>query len=296
MRLLMGATALLYIGPLMAGLGGYGWAIVPVFLAIFLLWLFILYPQQWPRSFHEWTQYQAWATFGTIAAMQLLLVTMLFGIGRGIGGTLGLKLPLGEMFPISISFLAIPLARMIWDPRKHTDINTVLDPGIHHRVHPILPTDDPDLSAARAMIAPLADLPDDTAIDVVAQHLTALSAHTKPAALRMALLERHQGFANNRAETIALILHSTDAALAASVPGDGPTLTLTHLPDAPDLISLYAKRLADALDQDAELWGKCPSSEMLADLLVKYDNTEAEAPLRDLIAATNAAQPEDGLA
>jgi hypothetical protein len=131
---------------------------------------------------------------------------------------------------------------------------------------------------------------------VVAQHLTALSAHTKPAALRMALLERHQGFANNRAETIALILHSTDAALAASVPGDGPTLTLTHLPDAPDLISLYAKRLADALDQDAELWGKCPSSEMLADLLVKYDNTEAEAPLRDLIAATNAAQPEDGLA
>ena len=112
LRLLMGATALLYIGPLLAGLGGYGWAIVPVFLLLFLLWLFILRPQQWPRSFHDWTRYQAWATLATNATVQLLLVTLLFGVGRGIGGALGIKLPLGEMLPISISFLSIPLARM----------------------------------------------------------------------------------------------------------------------------------------------------------------------------------------
>ena len=35
---------------------------------------------------------------------------------------------------------------------------------------------------------------------------------------------------------------------------------------------------------------------MLADTAAEYDNTPAEAPLRDLIDATNRAQPEDGLA
>ena len=31
------ATALLYVGPLLAGLAGQGWAMVPLFLAVFLL-------------------------------------------------------------------------------------------------------------------------------------------------------------------------------------------------------------------------------------------------------------------
>jgi hypothetical protein len=294
--MLMGATALLYIGPLMGGLGGYGWAIVPVFLALFLLWLYILRPQLWPRNFHEWTQYQAWVTFGTTAATQLLLVAMLFGVGRGIGGTLGITLPLGPMLPISISFLAIPLARLFWDASKHTDINDVIDIGYHHAQQPIAPSTDPALITARAMIAPLSDLPDDTPPQVIAQHLTALSAHTQSPALRAALLERHRAKAASRADTLALILHSTDAGLINEVADDGPTLTLNLLPDDAELIALFANRLAVALFQDPEIWGKCPSTDLLSALVAKYDNTQAEAPLRDLIAATDAAAPEDGLA
>ena len=49
LRLLMGATALLYLGPVLAGLGGFGWSVVPVFTAIFLLWLIVLRPHQWPQ-------------------------------------------------------------------------------------------------------------------------------------------------------------------------------------------------------------------------------------------------------
>lgn len=296
MRMLMGATALLYIGPLMAGLGGYGWAIVPVFLALFLLWLFILRPQQWPQSFADWGRSEAWVTLFTNATMQLLLITLLFGVGRGIGGALGVKLPLGEMLPISISFLSIPLARLIWDPWKSGARHSLLDQAIHAQAPHTTPADQVALDLARRLIAPLADLPDFTEPATIAQHLTALAPHADPAQIRTALMERLGNRQANRAETIALILHSTDAGLAAGVPGDGPTLALSLLPADAELIALFAHRLSDALSQNPDLWGKSPSIDLLAELVVKYDNTPAEAPLRDLIEATNRAQPEDGLA
>ena len=49
-RLLMGASALLYMGPLLAGLSGMGWAALPVFMALFALWLVVMRPAQWPRD------------------------------------------------------------------------------------------------------------------------------------------------------------------------------------------------------------------------------------------------------
>ena len=295
MRRLMGATALLYIGPLLAGLGGYGWPLVPIFLVLFLLWQFILHPQHWPRHVHDWTQYQAWATLFSNAALQLLFVALLFGIGRGIGGALGFVPPYSEMLPISISFLSIPLARLIWDPWKTNEINDFLDHAIDQIAHPGNPVERSELNAARRMTAPLADLPDDTTPATVAQHLLALSDHAEPAHIRTALFERARAGAS-RAELISLILHSTDPALITKVPGDGPTLALALLPDDPELISLFATRLAEALPQDPEIWGKSPSTDLLSELVALYDNSVAEAPLRVLIAATNAAQPADGLA
>lgn len=296
MRLLMCATALLYIGPLMAGLGGDGWAVVPVFLLLFLLWLFILRPQHWPRSFAEWRQPAAWAAALTQAAVQLLLVALLFGVGRGIGGALGFQPPYGSLLPISISFLSIPLSRLIWDPWKSAELNDLLDHAIQHIAPQQTASDSAALDLARAMVAPLADLPDSTSTDQVARHLAALSAHANPDHIRAALFERASSARASRAETVALILHATDARLIADVPGDGPTLALSLLPDAPDLIAVFARRLTAALTQDPDLWGKCPSVDHLADLVARYDNTDAEAPLRDLITATNCAQPADGLA
>ena len=296
MRLLMCATALLYIGPLMAGLGGDGWAIVPVFLLLFLLWLFILRPQHWPRSLAEWRQPAAWAAALTQAAVQLLLVALLFGVGRGIGGALGFQPPYGTLLPISISFLSIPLSRLIWDPWKSAELNDLLDHAIQHIAPQQSASDSASLDLARAMVAPLADLPAGTSADQVGRHLAALSAHASPAHIRAALFERARSPAASRAETVALILHATDARLIADVPGDGPTLALSLLTDDPDLIAVFARRLTAALDQAPDLWGKCPSVDHLADLVARYGNTDAEAPLRDLISATNRAQPADGLA
>lgn len=298
MRLLMAATALLYLGPLLAGLGGFGWATVPLFLALFLLWLFILRPQQWPRSLHDWlSRYEPWAVLGSTAAVQLLLVLLLFGLGRGIGGALGFAPLYGASLPLAVSFLAIPLARLIWDPWKYQQLNAFLDEAIHQTqgTDPSPASEDP-LEFARRLIAPLAALPDTADAREVARHLLALAPHAEPGAIRTALMERHLAGEASQAESLALLLHATDPELIETVPGDGPTLALALLPKDPAILALFARRLAAALMANPELWGKSPSVEHLQDLAAEFDNSAAEAPLRDLIEATNAAQPEDGLA
>jgi hypothetical protein len=115
-RFLMAANALLYFGPLLAGLGGFGWGLVVVFTVIFVLWLIILQPMEFPINRAEWLSFDAWVAVSARAAVQLLLVVILFGVGRGIGGILGAIPAFPVMLPLAISFLSIPLARMIWDP------------------------------------------------------------------------------------------------------------------------------------------------------------------------------------
>lgn len=294
MRLLMVATAFLYFGPLLAGLGGSGWAATAGFFALFMLWLFILRPQQWPHNVHDWlTRYEPWAALGTNACVQLLLVLLLFGIGRGIGGALHLRPDYGVALPLMVSFLAIPFARLVWDPWTSPHLNDYLDEALHKPP----PGEDADpLTLARRLLVPLSALPDSADEAEVAQHLLAMAPHTDPASLRRALLQRHARGEASHAESLALILHATDPALILSVPGDGPNLALVALPQTPALLARFARRLTAALQAEPEVWGKSPSVDHLADLVDHFDNTAAEAPLRDLIEAMNAAQPEDGLA
>ncbi|MGL4319432.1 MAG: hypothetical protein ACRCS3_01080, partial [Paracoccaceae bacterium] len=87
-RMMMAATAMLYMGPLLAGLGGYGWTMVPAFAGIFILWQMILRPHKWPQPY-ELDRADAWLAVATQVALQTLLVTICFGIGRGIGGAAG---------------------------------------------------------------------------------------------------------------------------------------------------------------------------------------------------------------
>ena len=115
-RFMMAANALLYSGPLLAGLGGFGWGLIPVFTAIFVLWLIILQPFEFPINKAEWLTAGAWVAVAARAAVQLLLVVALFAVGRGIGGILGAMTGFSNVLPVALSFLSIPLARMIWDP------------------------------------------------------------------------------------------------------------------------------------------------------------------------------------
>ena len=298
LRLLMAATALLYLGPLLAGLGGYGWAVVPVFAAIFVLWLIVLRPHQWPRAAAEWNRPSVVAGAVTQALVQLLLVTVLFGIGRGIGGVLAVVAPFPAMLPIAVSFLSIPLSRLIWNPWKAAQMDQFLDQALRE-IHASPPVyREGQVALAQQRLAPLLALPDDTPAADISHQLDIIGMETDETAVRIALLDRANGEAPSRLEQMALILHATDGRLIEVVGGDGPTLALAALTAkaaAPDLIALYATRLTAALEEDSDLWGPSPSVTRLAEVLETYADTVADLPLRALIAATDHAAPEDGL-
>jgi hypothetical protein len=106
--LLRVATALLYMGPLLAGLSGAGWAIVPIFVALFLLWIFFLRP--------ELSAAPSWLPRLQLILVQTLLVTVFFGVGRGIAGVAGFPLVLPIWTTVSLSVLAILLGRLMYNP------------------------------------------------------------------------------------------------------------------------------------------------------------------------------------
>lgn len=216
LRLLQGATVLLYFGPLLAGLGGFGWSVIPIFAVLFLLWLFILRPQQWPRHLADWARPEALIALLTQAVVQVLLVAVSFGIGRGIGGALGALPPFPLMLPVGISFLSIPLARMLWDPFGADEGAVGLDAVLSAVNDPEadLPT---QIAQATRMVAALRQLPETTPDSVLLDHLAAMGQHVSPAALREALMTPiHDGSAG-AVQRRAAVLQGADVAVAGAV-------------------------------------------------------------------------------
>lgn len=128
MRLVKGAAALLYFGPLIAGLCGFGWGMVAPFTAIFVVWLIVVRPEQWPASPAEWRSGAAWLAALAQVLSQVLLVGVLFGIGRGIGGIANIgTVSVDSLLPLSVSFISIPLCRMLWDSHEAASQGYFLD-------------------------------------------------------------------------------------------------------------------------------------------------------------------------
>ena len=117
-RYLQAVTALLYMGPLVAGLSGFGWAMLTPFVSVFVLWLILLRPHQWPQTYAEWLHWQAITAALSQILSQILLVAVLFGLGRGIGGVLGLEPQVHPFLPLGMSMAALPLMRLVWDPER----------------------------------------------------------------------------------------------------------------------------------------------------------------------------------
>jgi hypothetical protein len=155
LRALQIATVILYMGPLLGGLAGFGWGLVPPFLSIFVLWLVLLRPHQWPQTPREWATPRAWLAALSMILSQVVLVAALFGAGRGIGGVLG-TLPLFHpLLPVAVSFLAIPLLRLVWDTDRALAEGLSVDELLYPRSGP--PRSRPGAPAAtgEAAIAPL---------------------------------------------------------------------------------------------------------------------------------------------
>lgn len=165
LKLLQLATVSLYMGPLLAGMAGFGWAMLPPFVSLFVAWLIILRPHQWPRSNAEWLQAKCWISVFSQVVTQILLVAVLFGIGRGIGGVSG-NLPLfTPILPMALTFLALPLGRIIWNGEKAMARGETIDEMLYAPARPVQPTVQsisPEVEAA-----PLLAMADDCALSDV---------------------------------------------------------------------------------------------------------------------------------
>jgi len=115
-RLFLISSALLYMGPLVAGLAGIGWQMIAEFTVIFMLWLVVMRPAMWPTNAAGWRSSNAIAKFLIWVAIQAAIVSFCFAIGRGIGGTMGALPPLPDWVPPLMSLLAVPLSRICWNP------------------------------------------------------------------------------------------------------------------------------------------------------------------------------------
>lgn len=154
-RLLMGVNALVYLGPLIAGLAGFGWAAVPFFAAILILWMILLDPLDWEYTRSDWTSGRAAVRVTGRVLTQVALTGVLLGIGRGMGGVADVTPDLPLMQLLALSFFAVPAARLFWRP----DVAT-------------------GRKVARGMAERLNELPEGADDAEILAHVTAIRQHT----------------------------------------------------------------------------------------------------------------------
>lgn len=239
MRLVKGATVLLYIGPLIAGLCGFGWTMVAPFTAIFVVWLMVLRPEQWPSSPEEWLTAQAWLAALAQVLSQIVLVVVLFGIGSGLGGLAGINaVAINPVLPLSISFIAIPICRMLWDSREAASLGYFLDEEAEsaHAENAV--------GMAATAVIPLLNLPDSATdaqvTETVAEVLDVPTAELRLDALTAALAKPDRSHAALRR---GLVLWATEPEIVAPGQVSGSMAKAFAIADGNlDLLRLYVPR------------------------------------------------------
>lgn len=288
------AAALLFAGPLVAGLGGQGWAAMPVFLLVFLLWQVVMRPADWRRTPLEWAQAPVLAGAVLRIAVLVVLVALLFGLGRGIGAVLGHLPVIHPAAPVLASLMAVALARLSWDPVKGEQMEAFLDdalaqvrgaggsgPGVEEEMHDI--------------ILPLLHLPEETPDAEARAAVERLAVHGDWAALietlREALIYTDQPAIAARR---GLVLWTTDPATvdrlrSCAMPCTGWSAAAGH----PGVEPLYAERALEALNAHPGRWEDFPLPDDLRENAATAPDPETARALNALANALEEAQRRD---
>lgn len=264
LRLLMGATALLYIGPLLAGLSGHGWWLVPIFTGIFVLWLFIMRPADWPRDPHAWERSDLWVSAAAQAAAQALLVAVCMAIGAGMGGIAGVQLIVPAIVPVVISFMAIPVSRLIWDPSDETRFGGLVNEALGKIGLPTMLTDEAELALADELTAPLSKLPESTKPALVENHLQAMAGHVGARTLLKSLMAQAKAEGASMPTRIAFVLRATDPAqVLKDQPIPAPVSAYEVAKGDHGLMELFVTRSLPILRTHRTLWSSFPQADDL---------------------------------
>lgn len=265
LRLVKGATALLYFGPLLAGLGGFGWEIMPLFGAIFVLWLFIMRPRLFPRTTADLKSVSSWVALAAPIVVQILLVTILFGVGRGIGGILGSLPEFSIMLPVAISFFSIPLARVFWDPWKADSPAAILDAALRRG------SDAESQLEAHEMLQSINELPDSISNDDLMGPLEVLRDNLDTDVMFDMLLGMVRNGDASVAGRRALVLLGTDLTTIRLLDDRNiPTRVMEAVRDDIDLVRLAAQRLKHAVITDGTIRPQMPKAELLHQLAARH--------------------------
>lgn len=293
------AAALLYLGPLLAGLAGQGWRVLPVFVLVFLLWLVVIRPQDWPAP-AAWAGPGPWLALMGRAVVQLVLVGLCLGTGRGLAGVAGLTADLPLALPVGLSMAGVVLAWLVWRPDQAAALDLLLDDAIDQIGAATARRDDGADRQVQARIialrltATLADLPDDTPLSEVEAHLHGLAPHLDLEALFDALQERQRQAPDLRVLRAALVLAATDPFFNEACRGRAiPVLALSLAEGDAALTTAFATRCVALLEGDIDAWGDCPNGEAIAH--AQQATPGAAAALAALIAVNRRMAPLHGM-
>lgn len=285
---------LLYFGPFLSGLGSAGWSVIPVFVTLFLLWLVVMRPQDWPQSLEDWQSPDAWIGLVTRVAVQIVLVLASYGLGRALLPVTGGAVDLPQVLPVLISLVAIPLARLVWPRSMGVAMDLFLD-----EAHQQIAGAAADHSASRQercalalrLVQPLAGLPAETPTESIAAHLRAMATYGAADDLFAALQERLAADPAHSVLCRALILHATLPQTVEACPGQAtPVVALRVAGRDSDLLRLFALQCRQLLDEHADAWGECPNQSALEAARRGADGPAAEALAR-LIAMNRSLAP-----
>ena len=249
LRTLKVLAVLLYIGPLVAGMSGLGPSMIAPFVGIFVVWLMVLRPEQWPSTPEEWLSRHSWGAALTQVLSQTLLVCVLLAVGRGLGAVADIPPRPEPILPLALSFLAIPFCRMFWDSGEAAKIGVFLDAEAEAAHAPRA------ASHAASAIVPLLNLADDMAdsltTDAVSKVMEPAGAELRLKALVAALSHPDRSHAALRR---ALVLWATEPEIVApgelngvmanafEIAGPNTDLLRLYVPRALALIAAFPNR------------------------------------------------------
>ena len=261
--LLRGATALLYLGPLLAGMAGLGWPLVPVFTLLFLLWLLVLRPETWPEHDREWLAPRPWIALAARTAVQFLLVLLCFGLGRGIGHVLGFKPAIPFWLPAGLSVLAILLGRLVWSPARRAELDAFLDDALRQMT--AMPLADRPRQDWPGRFGPLLSLAEETP-DYRVDEALIDAIGTEDSGGNLRLLARHLRFSEEEQLVLrrAIVRLATDPATADLLKGtSGVTEAFFVAGQNPALLGEFLSRAESLFADRPDLWDDYPAPETL---------------------------------
>ena len=268
-RAYFATSALVYSGPLYAGLSGYGMNIVPMFAVLFMLWLYVVRPFDWPQTSDAWRNPRALAWPLLVFSVQMVLVTFCIMVGKGIGAVAGIQPPLPLIFSALISMLGISTARIIQPqdanyafrvPGEHLSIGSgILDVAV-----PAMPGESNSGAFVEGVLMHLADIgPHRAPRDEIVQVVQAVNNSGMGKPVLMAL-------ASSRGETAIHAQAQATLALSPGVARDvagtgliGKSITRALSTWVPQIIEDAAQDALALLDVVPGVVGELPSATRL---------------------------------